>query len=69
MQHRPCKATDPGVAVQVSLVKVRAPFTPALVEHLSEVLRLPKNMMFITAPDANFRERLHKLGGLRIITH
>jgi hypothetical protein len=50
-------------------MRVHAPFGPAVVEHLSRLLKLPKNMMFITCPDSQLRVRIDKLGGLRVITH
>ena len=56
-------------SIKVSFLKVCAPFSPALVEILSQRLEVEKNLMFITCPDAQFRHRIHTLGGLRVITH
>lgn len=56
-------------SIKVSLLKAKAPFSPALVEFLSSLLDVPKNMMFIACPSAEFRHRIDKLGGLRVITH
>jgi hypothetical protein len=57
------------ISEQVNFLRVRAPFGPAVVEHLSRLMKLPKNMMFITCPDSQLRVRIDKLGGLRVITH
>jgi uncharacterized membrane protein len=56
-------------SIKVSFLKVCAPFSPALVEILSQRLEVETNLMFITCPDAQFRHRIHTLGGLRVITH
>ena len=56
-------------AVRVSFCRVRAPFSPALIEHLSRAWDIPKNMFMIACPDQDFAHRISQFGGLRVITH
>jgi hypothetical protein len=53
----------------VSFIRIKGPFSPALVEYLSRALGVAKNQMFITCPDITLRHRIQTLGGLRVITH
>lgn len=55
--------------IKVTLLTVEGHFGPPLVEWLSRELRVPKNRMFLTAPDSTFKHKLDSLGGARIITH
>ncbi|KAG5191738.1 amino acid permease-domain-containing protein [Tribonema minus] len=55
--------------IKISLLTVEGTFSPALIEWLSRELAVPKNMMFITCPDAVFKYKIEKLGGVRVITH
>lgn len=56
-------------AVKVSFCRVNTLFSPAVVELVSRKLNVPKNMCFITCPDAQFRHRIAQFGGMRVITH
>ncbi len=54
-------------AIRVSFVRVNKKFSPEVVEVLTGLLDVPKEKCFITCPD--YRHRIDKLGGLRVITH
>jgi len=42
-------------------------FGPQMVETLSQELKVPKNYMFIGAPEAKHKFSLEDLGGVRVI--
>eukprot|EP01126_Amoeba_proteus_P064976 TRINITY_DN9161_c0_g2_i3.p2 TRINITY_DN9161_c0_g2~~TRINITY_DN9161_c0_g2_i3.p2 ORF type:complete len:114 (-),score=15.92 TRINITY_DN9161_c0_g2_i3:212-553(-) len=54
---------------RIDLLMVRGKFSPAMVDHLSQVHSLPKNFMFITCPDDRFPNNIAEFGGVRLITH
>lgn len=53
--------------LRIDFLAVRGEFTPALIEQLSLLLNVPKNMMFIGTPGDRFTHRIEKLGGVRVI--
>ena len=54
--------------IRITFLDVPGQFTPAFIQHLSERLHVPTNMMFITCPDGHFPHRIAELGGVRVIT-
>ena len=55
--------------IKVTFLAIEGHFGPPLIEWLSRELKVPKTSMFIAAPDAQFKYKLDKLGGARVITH
>ncbi len=53
--------------LRIDLVLVRGTFGPALIERLSEELKVPRNYMFIGTPSDRFPHRIEELGGVRLI--
>jgi len=53
--------------LRIDLIAVRGEFCPALIEQLSQRLRVPKNSMFIGTPGDRFPHRIADLGGVRVI--
>ena len=55
--------------VRIDCVLLQGAFGAAAIDTVSQAYGIPHNLLFITAPGANFRHRLCALGGVRIITH
>jgi hypothetical protein len=54
-------------AIRVSFLQVDQAFTPEVVEVLSKLLDVRKEKMMISCPD--WKHRIDRLGGVRVITH
>ena len=55
--------------VKIDLILCKGKFGPDIITYLSQQLRIPKNLMFITCPKEDFTHKLESLGGVRLITH
>jgi len=53
--------------LRIDFVGVQGTFGPALIQRLSERLKVPKNYMFIGTPSDGFPHRIDALGGVRLI--
>ncbi len=53
--------------LRIDLVLVQGKFGPALIEHLSREMHVPKNYMFIGTPGDRFPHNIAELGGVRLI--
>jgi len=54
--------------IKIDLVLVPGVFGPEIIDYLSNTLRIPKNLMFITCPKEDFAHKIETLGGVRLIT-
>eukprot|EP01027_Heterolobosea_sp_BB2_P001938 GEZU01002898.1.p1 GENE.GEZU01002898.1~~GEZU01002898.1.p1 ORF type:complete len:687 (+),score=186.79 GEZU01002898.1:773-2833(+) len=54
--------------IRMDFVGIKGEFGPEMVDHISYVLGVPKNLIFISCPSERFQHNLADLGGLRIIT-
>lgn len=52
----------------INLLCVEGEFSPAMVRWVSRETKVPHNMMFMTCPDASFKHKIERFGGMRIIT-
>jgi amino acid transporter len=55
--------------IKIDLVLVPGIFSPDVIDYLSQQLKIPKNLMFITCPREDFSLKIETLGGVRLITH
>lgn len=53
--------------LRIDFFAVKGTFDISLIEHLSKLLNIPKNMMFIGTPGNRFPHRIEELGGVRVI--
>lgn len=53
--------------LKIDFVAVKGVFGPDIIETLSERLKVPKNLMFISTPGNNFCHKVEELGGVRLI--
>lgn len=54
--------------IKLDFVTVRAEFSPATIEWISQKYLIPKNLMFIKCPGADQLHNIASLGGVRVIT-
>jgi hypothetical protein len=52
--------------IDIEIVIMNGEFGPELINQLSELWRIPRNLMFIGSPGTHFRYGLAELGGVRL---
>ncbi len=53
--------------LRIDFVAVKGKFGPDIIDHISDVMAVPKNYMFIGTPGDEFPHRVEELGGVRLI--
>lgn len=55
--------------LRFDFLAVRGRFDRPMIDKLSDYLKVPKHLMFISCPGSTFPQNIALLGGVRIITY